>query len=142
MAYLEIISGPCKGQPKLGFQASKPSLVIGRDVRPGLCLTGDEVASAKHAAVFRSDDKWVVEDRSSTNGTFVVRNGTRIRVAENEEIHIQSGDIIEIGQSQILFSTDDAPKNRPKTSGVPRSSYTVPRAAKDDNLSGTNKPTK
>ena len=69
--------------------------VAGRDADSGICLDGDEFASAQHARIKpRVEGVWV-EDLGSTNGTFV--NGARVTT----ERQLQAGDVLKIGQTEL-----------------------------------------
>jgi DNA-binding NtrC family response regulator len=71
-----------------------------RDVcraRTGLALAlPDPWLSSQHARLRPVLRRWVIEDRTSRNGTFV--NGARVR-----EILLADGDVIEIGHTFLVF---------------------------------------
>lgn len=60
----------------------------------------DPLASRHHARLFRSDDRWWVEDEGSRNGTLF--NGRRIE----EPRPLARGDKIEIGKTQLIFQSE------------------------------------
>ena len=77
------------------IELTRPS-VVGRESSSVIELGEDEFASARHARIEpRTDGVWV-EDLGSTNGTFV--NGGRI-AAER----LSPGDVVRIGQTELLF---------------------------------------
>jgi len=73
---------------------------IGRALENDIQLL-DPVASTFHARIVQKDGAWIVEDNSSTNGTFV--NGERCQLSV-----LQDGDVITIGDVKLTFS-DAAP---------------------------------
>ena len=100
MAHLTVLNGPNHGRP-FGLT---PGLTfrIGRD--PSLELAIDDVkASRVHVEIERRDDGFVLRDLHSKNGTMV--NGVRTSAQV-----LQEGDQIQIGETRIEFSLNDAPK--------------------------------
>src|SRR5216684_2446593 len=61
-----------------------------------LLAVPDAWVSTTHAVIRKSEDRWIIEDASSKNGTLV--NGRITRTAE-----LQDGDLIELGQTFFLF---------------------------------------
>jgi hypothetical protein len=72
-------------------------LVAGRDDALDIPLGADGYASGRHARFAHGQDGDVVEDLSSTNGTFV--NGARV----SGRRVLQSGDVVTIGQTQLEY---------------------------------------
>ena len=72
-------------------------LVAGRDEALDIPLGSDGYASGRHARFAHGQDGDVVEDLSSTNGTFV--NGDRV----SGRRVLQSGDVVTIGQTQLEY---------------------------------------
>jgi hypothetical protein len=72
-------------------------LVVGRTEAAQIRLTEDGYASGRHARFLRGDERDIVEDLGSTNGTFV--NG--------EQLHgtrpLAPGDVIAIGQTTLRY---------------------------------------
>jgi len=72
-------------------------LVAGRTEAAQIRLVEDGYASGRHARFLRGDERDIVEDLGSTNGTFV--NG--------EQLHgtrpLASGDVIAIGQTTLRY---------------------------------------
>ena len=69
------------------------SVTIGRE---GTLVIDDEFASASHARFLVAHGRWYVEDRGSTNGTWL--NGRRIYQAQR----LKKGDKIKIGRSVVV----------------------------------------
>jgi len=69
--------------------------VVGSD--PGCDLTLDvDLVSVRHCRFSETDGDWWVEDLGSTNGTFV--NGD-----EASETPLKDGDVIQVGEAQLVF---------------------------------------
>ena len=84
---------------------------IGRDPNSTIVL-GHTSASRQHAQIFRDEDRYLVVDQRSANGTFV--NGERI-----DRARLQSGDEVAFGSSAFRFlETGDVFKPG-DTAGVP-----------------------
>lgn len=62
----------------------------------------DEVCSRNHCEIFYSDSAWVIRDLGSRNGTLV----QGLPIAQDHEL--QEGDVIEIGDSEAIFTFDVA----------------------------------
>jgi len=60
----------------------------------------DEVCSRNHCEIFYSDSTWVIRDLGSRNGTMV--QGRAI----TQDHELQEGDVIEIGESEGIFTFD------------------------------------
>ncbi|MFK7777243.1 MAG: sigma 54-interacting transcriptional regulator [Gimesia sp.] len=60
----------------------------------------DEVCSRNHCEIFYSDSTWVIRDLGSRNGTMV--QGLTI----NQDHELEEGDVIEIGESEGIFTFD------------------------------------
>lgn len=87
---LVVVSGPHAGTV---FPLSVP-VEIGRDATAGIPLPSDRKASRRHAALSPVGDGWELEDRGSTNGTFV--NGQRI-----QRLRLAPGDTVLVGESAL-----------------------------------------
>jgi FHA domain len=72
-------------------------LVAGRDEALDIPLGADGYASGRHARFAHGQDGDVVEDLSSTNGTFV--NGDRV----SGRRVLRAGDVVTIGQTQLEY---------------------------------------
>jgi signal transduction histidine kinase len=90
---------------------------IGRSDGSDLALRADKKVSTSHARITgMGDERYVLEDLNSTNGTFV--NGERI-----SQVPLRSGDRVKIGHTLLIFRTDtasvhisDLDVDRPKSS--------------------------
>ncbi len=72
----------------------------------------DEVCSRNHCEIFYSDSSWVIRDLSSRNGTMV----QGLAITQDQEL--QEGDVIEIGESEGIFTFDVSRfTNRPTSDG-------------------------
>lgn len=75
---------------------------IGRSDGSDLALKADKKVSTSHARITgMGDERYVLEDLNSTNGTFV--NGERI-----SQVPLRSGDRVKIGHTLLIFRTDTA----------------------------------
>ena len=70
-------------------------IVIGRLSECDICLA-DANVSRQHAHLVREGDGWAVQDKGSTNGTFL--NGTRVEYAR-----LLDGDVVQIGATQLVY---------------------------------------
>ncbi len=83
---LVVTEGSLKGTT---IALGQNPVLIGRSPECSLVLT-DDYSSGRHARLFPSQGRWVVEDLGSTNGTFIGRNqltsptpvepGTQLRI--------------------------------------------------------------
>ena len=60
----------------------------------------DEICSRNHFEVFQSGSQWVLRDLGSRNGTLI--NGQRV----DGEWDLQEGELIQVGSSELGFTTD------------------------------------
>lgn len=70
---------------------------IGRDEGCFICLA-DGKASRTHATVNVTSQKAAIEDRDSSNGTFV----NRVRVTGGPK-RLEDGDVIKVGDTELRF---------------------------------------
>jgi len=89
------------------FEDSK-ELSIGRDSDNNIVLEASTV-SGRHCRVYEKDNHHYVEDLESTNGTML--NGIKIQ----SSLPLASGDIIKIGEIEILFESDEEKSSKMKT---------------------------
>lgn len=91
----------------------KDDILIGRadprgKVVPDIDLAmyggGTAGVSRQHARLLRKGDDWMIEDLSSTNGTFVNDE----RVSPSQPTPLNSGDSVRCGQLVLTFHTDEA----------------------------------
>jgi serine phosphatase RsbU (regulator of sigma subunit)/pSer/pThr/pTyr-binding forkhead associated (FHA) protein len=78
------------------FPLGRLRITIGRSARNDLCIP-DPFASRVHAEVRREGDGYVLQDLGSANGTLF--NGETV----NGSIPLVAGDLIQIGETEILF---------------------------------------
>ena len=85
---------------------------IGRHADNDLVLPSDRV-SRKHARVFRREERFLVEDLASSNGTFV--NGRKLVANRSESIRHQ--DVLRMGDYRyLLFDATDMASKMPSLS--------------------------
>jgi ribosomal protein L40E len=77
------------------FTPAGESTTIGRSPECGIFLD-DVTVSRKHAALERREERWVIEDQGSLNGTFVNRERVESAV-------LADGDEIQIGKYRLTF---------------------------------------
>lgn len=79
------------------FELDSAALTIGRGGQNDVAIEDDEFASARHARFEpRRDGVWV-QDRGSTNGTFV--NGARL----SRPRRLTPGDIVRVGETDLRY---------------------------------------
>ncbi|MCY4381294.1 MAG: HD domain-containing protein [Proteobacteria bacterium] len=105
---LHITRGPLEGK---AFPLTNLPMTIGRKLDKGLSIN-DHEASRKHCAISEKDKVYILEDLTSTNGTYL--NGTRIKRAI-----LKDGDCILIGGSELVFSVSE-PKLYTITADMPQ----------------------
>jgi predicted component of type VI protein secretion system len=74
-------------------------LVLGRDARCEVHVD-DPTVSRRHAALRWCEGVWMLEDLSSTNGTWV--NGRRVRTSAP----VRPGDVVQLGETQLRLGYD------------------------------------
>lgn len=91
---LVVVASP-SGEPPVGVAFALEAVTpLGRDVNNAIVL-GDPFASADHAVLTYRGRAWYVEDRASTNGTYL--NGQRIV----GPALCQYGDEVVIGETRL-----------------------------------------
>jgi pSer/pThr/pTyr-binding forkhead associated (FHA) protein len=80
------------------FQSDMAEITIGRNMKNDLHIDNLAVSNF-HARIKREQDKYVLEDLNSTNGTYI--NGEKITKYE-----LQDGDIASIGKHSLTFLLD------------------------------------
>jgi len=83
------------GRSGESFTPQGDRTTIGRSPDCGIFLD-DVTVSRRHAALVRRNDRWLIEDESSLNGTFV--NRKRVESAE-----LSDGDELQIGKYRLTF---------------------------------------
>jgi len=95
MPIIVIQSGPVAGS---SVEIVDSGLLIGRD--PGCALyLDDRLVSSHHARIERDNGRWILRDLESSNGTLL--NGKNVA---NEPL--SGSDIIEIGETRMLFELE------------------------------------
>jgi pSer/pThr/pTyr-binding forkhead associated (FHA) protein len=77
LAYLTVTGGPLTGTT---LPLREQGTLVGRNPECALVLD-DDYASGRHAKIYREGEQWFAEDLGSTNGTFLVTNGTQQRLS-------------------------------------------------------------
>ena len=96
-ATLLVLQGDDQG---FRFELTEDGAELGRGIRNDIRIIDTEV-SRQHAAITFDDGVYWLEDRDSSNGTFV--NGVQIKRRA-----IRSGDRIQVGGSVLLFALEKA----------------------------------
>lgn len=90
------------------FDLIKDESVIGRDPNSDIVIDDIEV-SRNHFTITKKGNTFQIEDRNSTNGTFL--NGKKLKKLTT----IKNGDLISIGENHVLEfvyeKTDEIPKS-------------------------------
>lgn len=116
---LAIVDGPDTGRE---FELAGVT-VVGRDPSAGIVLADTEV-SRRHASLRREDDRTVVEDLGSLNGTFV--NGERIK----ESRLVTDSDKLRLGRT-VLQLRAEAPVTRVASPGSGKKKEELQAAAEN-----------
>ena len=95
-AFLEYRDGD-EAQRILALGSDRIRLSIGRLPGAEVALTWDSEVSRAHALLEQVGGAWTIEDRGSSNGTLV--NTGRI----NGPHLLRDGDVVRIGQTQLIF---------------------------------------
>jgi pSer/pThr/pTyr-binding forkhead associated (FHA) protein len=81
------------------YPLEKSEIAIGRAPNSDILLSKDKLTSRRHATVRYEDDKYVLYDERSANGTFV--NGQQLE--EMAPRVLMDGDHIGIGEHELIF---------------------------------------
>lgn len=95
MVKLFILNGPNQGR---SFDLKRGAIHIGRSPDNDIQIQ-DYSVSRKHLKIFRRDDKFLIEDLKSTNGTLL--NGERIN--PGAKFDVKEGYPIKIGKTIICL---------------------------------------
>lgn len=106
--FVLVVSGPLKGHKY--FVKSDSRILIGRGDEATIRIGYDDFCSRKHALLFWENNSFFVEDLNSTNGTFV--NNQRI----TGKIELHNGDVIALGETEIVVGIKDNPKEKSQSS--------------------------
>ena len=93
---LRVLDGADRGQV---YEDLQPPITIGREEGNSVQLN-DERISRFHLKIQEDQDKLVLTDLESTNGTRVNGEDTQLRI-------LRFGDVIALGRSVLLFGTRD-----------------------------------
>ncbi|MBI4373597.1 MAG: sigma 54-interacting transcriptional regulator, partial [Deltaproteobacteria bacterium] len=93
---LVIIEGIEKGKK---FPLSKQKFLVGKREANDIVL-GDKTVSRNHLEIIQSEDRYLLRDMESTNGTYI--NDIRVK-----EAYLSPGDIIRLGKTRIEFTAFD-----------------------------------
>jgi pSer/pThr/pTyr-binding forkhead associated (FHA) protein len=77
LAYLTVTAGPLAGTT---LPLREQGTLVGRNPECALVLD-DDYASGRHAKIYREGEQWFAEDLGSTNGTYLVTNGSQQRLS-------------------------------------------------------------
>ncbi len=78
------------------------AVTIGRDTESYVFLS-DKSVSMRHAQIFRAENRWLLKDTYSRNGT--LHNGNRAR--PEKPLQLSHGDEITIGPYSLLFENEE-----------------------------------
>lgn len=81
------------------YPLDKTEVVIGRAPTSEILLSKDKLTSRRHATVYYENNRYVLHDEHSANGTFV--NGQQLE--EATPYLLQDGDQVGIGEHELLF---------------------------------------
>jgi pilus assembly protein CpaF len=99
--------------PQSEYTLSDKTVVIGREAINDIMFQELEI-SRRHASISLSGGKYLIEDLSSTNGTFV--NGRRI----NSPVVMTSGDVIDLGDNvSFIFQSGVPPTDETRADSSP-----------------------
>lgn len=96
--------------------------VVGRDRTCDVVLDGDKLSSRQNTKIFTDGRRFLVEDLSSRNGTFL--NGVRLKEVQA----LQDGDEIRVGNAVILFEDPTSAPAVPRVRRAPSSAPAISAA--------------
>ncbi|HTB78452.1 MAG TPA: FHA domain-containing protein, partial [Polyangiaceae bacterium] len=96
MIRLEVTQGLARGSR---HESSAGLIRLGRGATNDFVLP-DEHVSGEHARIVSGDERYLLRDLRSTNGTTIVRGQLRIALDEGNgrEATLEAGDVVELGQ--------------------------------------------
>jgi pSer/pThr/pTyr-binding forkhead associated (FHA) protein len=100
MIRLEVTQGLARGSR---HETSTGVVRLGRAAGNDVVLP-DEHVSGEHASIVAGDERYLLRDLRSTNGTAVVRGQRRIALDEGNgrEMALEAGDVVELGQGETV----------------------------------------
>ena len=96
-----VADGPLAGER---FICAQPRIQLGRANKNDIILKDDSTISASHAVLFWKEEGWYISDNGSTNGTYLLIEGKKIRV--RKPVRIAQGQLFFLGSTSVHF---DAP---------------------------------
>jgi pSer/pThr/pTyr-binding forkhead associated (FHA) protein len=97
------------------FVLKKPDITIGRAPSNDVALSGDQLASRRHALIRFDGVNFTIRDVGSANGTYI--NGVEVRAPTS----LRNGDHIGVGEHEIVFFTVSANEEvEPETTTFPQ----------------------
>lgn len=97
MATVTVLQGPDRGRV---FRTGRDVALIGRS--SNIIPLTDHTVSRHHAELQPENDRWVLADLSSVNGTFL--NGQRI----SEPVYLKHGDQIRLGSTLLVYDGEES----------------------------------
>jgi pSer/pThr/pTyr-binding forkhead associated (FHA) protein len=99
MGSITVVTGPNEGDY---YPLGKRVTIVGRDEAASVQILDDRI-SRKHLQVRwdANEQRYHLIDMKSSNGTFI--QGRQV----SDDVPLEDGDIIELGQSKIMFSTKE-----------------------------------
>jgi pSer/pThr/pTyr-binding forkhead associated (FHA) protein len=97
------------------FLLKKPDISIGRAPSNDIALSGDQLASRRHAVIHFDGVNYTIQDLVSANGTYI--NGVELR----SPTLLSNGDHIGIGEHELVFFTVDESLAEPPTMTITQS---------------------
>jgi transcriptional regulator with GAF, ATPase, and Fis domain len=100
MIRLEVTQGLARGSR---HESTAGLIRLGRAAGNDLVLP-DEHVSGEHASIVSGEERYLLRDLRSTNGTAVVRGERRIELDEGNgrQLTLEAGDVVELGQGETV----------------------------------------
>ncbi len=70
---------------------------IGRDDDNDIVIKDDPLVSRRHALIEQSGNEYYIQDKDSTNGTFVNNNP----VPRGKKVQLSQGDVVMVGKTKL-----------------------------------------
>ena len=80
------------------------AISVGRLDSNDICLSNDTFVSRSHAVIYYQDETWWIEDRHSTNGTFIEMPDEDRQV--DDRVIILPGQLFRIGRTWLRIQDD------------------------------------
>ncbi len=100
MIRLEVTQGLARGTR---HESSAEAIRLGRAATNDFVIP-DEHVSGEHAHIFTGEERYLLRDLRSTNGTTIVRGQRRIVLGEDNGrvLALEGGDVVELGQGEAV----------------------------------------